>query len=131
MSKQISDYLVVSDMDGTLLRAGIGLPQQNVDAVRAFSEAGGHFTVATGRHKDSARRYLDRVQPSSATGHSSTTTRVAAPSASAACPMPWGWNWCGPPAPPSPIWGRKSCAQIQFMSQKITTLPIDIPAQID
>ncbi len=62
MSKQISDYLVVSDMDGTLLRAGIGLPQQNVDAVRAFSEAGGHFTVATGRHKDSARRYLDRIQ---------------------------------------------------------------------
>ena len=50
MSKQISDFLVVSDMDGTLLRAGIGLPQQNVDAVRAFSEAGGHFTVATGRH---------------------------------------------------------------------------------
>ena len=61
MSKQICDFLVVSDMDGTLLRAGIGLPQQNIDAVEAFSRAGGHFTVATGRHRDSAHRYLDQL----------------------------------------------------------------------
>ena len=45
----LSDYLVVCDIDGTLLKAGEPVPQRNVDAVNAFIKRGGRFTVCTGR----------------------------------------------------------------------------------
>lgn len=45
-----SKYLIVTDLDGTLLaRGGRGIPQRNLDAVAAFTEGGGLFTAATGR----------------------------------------------------------------------------------
>lgn len=41
--------LVVSDMDGTLLREDKTVSERTLTAIRRFEEAGGRFTVATGR----------------------------------------------------------------------------------
>ncbi|MBE6595602.1 MAG: HAD family phosphatase [Ruminococcaceae bacterium] len=43
-----SDYLIVSDLDGTFLGNGKLVPR-NVEALRRFRDGGGMFTVATGR----------------------------------------------------------------------------------
>ncbi|MDO4565739.1 MAG: HAD hydrolase family protein [Oscillospiraceae bacterium] len=58
MAENIKQMLVVSDIDGTLLRAGCGIPLENMDAVERFVERGGRFTVATGRMEQSVRGYL-------------------------------------------------------------------------
>ena len=58
---QLSDMLVVSDMDGTLLQANYGVPRENIEAIERFIEAGGRFTVCTGRSVDSVRRYVDWI----------------------------------------------------------------------
>ena len=58
MAENIKELLVVSDIDGTLLRAGCGVPRQNMDAVERFVARGGRFTVATGRLVLSVRNYL-------------------------------------------------------------------------
>ena len=45
-----SEYLIVTDLDGTFLARGSrGIPQKNLDAVARFTEGGGLFTTATGR----------------------------------------------------------------------------------
>lgn len=51
----ISRLLVVSDMDGTALIASKGVPEQNIEAVRRFTEKGGHFTFASGRSLQTLR----------------------------------------------------------------------------
>lgn len=45
---RFSDYLIVSDLDGTFLGDG-KLVSRNVEALRRFQADGGMFTVATGR----------------------------------------------------------------------------------
>ncbi|MCI8624239.1 MAG: HAD family phosphatase [Provencibacterium sp.] len=45
----LQDLLLCSDIDGTTLRAPEGIPPRNIEAVRRFTELGGHFTFATGR----------------------------------------------------------------------------------
>lgn len=47
--REDSRILVVSDMDGTALIASKGTPEQNIEAVRRFTERGGYFTFASGR----------------------------------------------------------------------------------
>ncbi len=44
-----SDILLLADFDRTLTDANSRIPVRNVEAIRAFTEAGGAFTVATGR----------------------------------------------------------------------------------
>lgn len=61
MADKISDLLVVSDVDGTLLQAGYGIPKENIDAVERFVARGGRFTVCTGRSVVSIRRYIDWI----------------------------------------------------------------------
>ena len=56
---KLTDLLVVSDLDGTLLQAGYGIPKNNIEAVERFVAKGGRFTVCTGRSKESVRRYID------------------------------------------------------------------------
>jgi len=56
---KLTDLLVVSDLDGTLLQAGYGIPKNNIEAVERFVKKGGKFTVCTGRSKESVRRYID------------------------------------------------------------------------
>lgn len=62
MIKHISDILVVSDLDNTLLTAKGGIPQFNIDMIKAFQQTGGRFTVATGRSVESVERYLHQMK---------------------------------------------------------------------
>lgn len=43
-----SKYLLITDLDGTLLH-GSEVPPRNVEAIRRFIERGGKFTIASGR----------------------------------------------------------------------------------
>lgn len=61
MSKKFDGYLLVSDMDGTLLDTKSEISQKNIEAIKYFVENGGVFTIATGRMRDSVRRYLDNL----------------------------------------------------------------------
>lgn len=61
MARKLSELLVVSDVDGTLLQAGYGIPKENLEGVERFVNNGGRFTVATGRSVDSVRRYVDWI----------------------------------------------------------------------
>lgn len=51
-------YLLVSDLDHTLVEKG-QVCQRSLDAIKYFTENGGKFTVATGRHWLTAERYYD------------------------------------------------------------------------
>lgn len=64
MSKKLpyEGYLLVSDMDGTLITKDFEMPVRNIQAVRAFMEGGGRFAFATGRTHSSAGVFLDRVE---------------------------------------------------------------------
>lgn len=54
--------LVVSDMDGTLLRDDKTISTRTVQAVRAFEAAGGSFTIATGRGVAAMARYIEQLR---------------------------------------------------------------------
>ncbi len=57
MAKELSDILVVADMDGTLLDDNMNIPQCNIENIRLFTAMGGRFTVGTGRIPESVERY--------------------------------------------------------------------------
>ncbi len=57
----LTDMLVVSDVDGTLLQASYGVPKENIDAIERFVASGGRFTVCTGRSVNSVRRYTEWI----------------------------------------------------------------------
>lgn len=59
MKRNISDFIIVSDLDGTLLTSDYKTSQRNLDAVARFKQNGGRFTLATGRSIDSARAYVN------------------------------------------------------------------------
>ena len=61
MIERLSDILIVSDIDGTLLREKDGLSEKNRKAILDFTAKGGHFTVATGRAIDVTRNLLDEL----------------------------------------------------------------------
>lgn len=48
--------LLVSDLDGTLVSAGM-IPEKNLEAVRYFIKEGGRFALATGRSIEAARPF--------------------------------------------------------------------------
>ena len=62
MTNRLSEILVVSDVDGTLLQAGFGIPKENIDTIERFSNLGGHFTLATGRGIASVGKYVDFIE---------------------------------------------------------------------
>ena len=45
----LSDYLLISDIDGTLVNTKKEIPPRNIEAIAHFREMGGRFTIATGR----------------------------------------------------------------------------------
>ncbi len=53
--------LLVSDLDGTLITDTFEMPSRNSEAARAFMAGGGLFAFATGRTRDSAGAFRDRV----------------------------------------------------------------------
>lgn len=51
--------LVVSDMDGTLLRDDKTISPRTEQAIRRYEAAGGHFSFASGRGVEASARYYD------------------------------------------------------------------------
>lgn len=61
MIESLSDILIITDVDGTLLRAEAGISSENLEAIKRFTDKGGHFTVSTGRAIDVARDLLEKI----------------------------------------------------------------------
>ncbi len=58
MKKKYQSYLLITDMDGTLLNSQKEISRENLDAIWDFVNGGGKFGVATGRSPGSAKRWL-------------------------------------------------------------------------
>lgn len=54
-------YTIVTDMDGTLLNSKGKLSDENIKAIKEFTDNGGRFTVATGRMLPSVARFIDML----------------------------------------------------------------------
>lgn len=54
--------LVVSDMDGTLLRDDKTISARTIRAIQRFEEAGGRFSIATGRGVQAMERYIEQLR---------------------------------------------------------------------
>lgn len=61
MSNKFSGYMLVSDMDATLLTNKHKISDKNREAVDYFTSQGGLFTVATGRMNKGVREYMDKL----------------------------------------------------------------------
>ncbi len=56
--KPLSDWLIASDIDGTLNNKLRRLPKRNEEAIKRFIEKGGHFTLASGRNPQSMEKHF-------------------------------------------------------------------------
>lgn len=54
--------LIVTDIDGTLVDGNQQISATNKEAIRRFQEAGGMFSLATGRVEDAALHYVEQLQ---------------------------------------------------------------------
>ncbi len=61
MIENLSDILIITDVDGTLLREKTGISKGNLAAIKRFTDKGGNFTVSTGRAIDVARDLLKDI----------------------------------------------------------------------
>lgn len=61
-SISMEGILIASDLDGTLLRDDKTISETDIAAIRRFREAGGTFTVATGRSIPTVTPYLEALQ---------------------------------------------------------------------
>ena len=61
MKKRFDGWLLVSDMDATLLRSDHSISEKNKRAIDYFTQNGGLFTVATGRMVPAVRAYMPRL----------------------------------------------------------------------
>lgn len=61
MEKTFENWLVVSDIDGTLNNKIRKLPKRNYDAIKEFTDRGGNFTLASGRLQSSLERNYNRI----------------------------------------------------------------------
>ncbi len=53
--------LLACDMDGTLLDSKRKIPEKNLEALERFTEGGGLFSLATGRHPNAIEVYVDQL----------------------------------------------------------------------
>jgi len=61
--KDIFDgYVIVSDLDGTLLNNDKNISKENLEAINYFTENGGKFSVATGRVIEATEGYLSNIK---------------------------------------------------------------------
>lgn len=58
---KFTGYLIVSDLDGTLLNDEHKVSEKNAEAIRYFIKNGGRFTVATGRIREEVIPFLDEL----------------------------------------------------------------------
>lgn len=56
-----SNILIATDLDGTLYENQNNIPRENLDAIRYFTENGGHFAIATGRGIEAARVVAEKL----------------------------------------------------------------------
>ncbi len=63
MEKTFENWLVVSDIDGTLNNKIRKLPKRNYNAIKKFTDLGGNFTLASGRLQSSLERNYNRITP--------------------------------------------------------------------
>lgn len=60
--KNLSNWLIASDIDGTINNKARKLVQRNYDAIHRFvDDFGGNFTLASGRSPDSMRKHFKRL----------------------------------------------------------------------
>lgn len=57
----LSDLLLLSDVDGTLADTPAPIPERNKKAIRRFTDAGGHFALATGRAPSSTAPFVRQL----------------------------------------------------------------------
>lgn len=62
MEKIFEGYLLVSDMDGTLLNSEKKISKENLNAIEYFVKEGGTFTVATGRMLQSVELFIEELK---------------------------------------------------------------------
>jgi Cof subfamily protein (haloacid dehalogenase superfamily) len=58
--KKISDYMLISDVDGTLVDEGV-VPERNAEAIKRFVGKGGRFGIATGRSRGTMREAVNGI----------------------------------------------------------------------
>ena len=58
--KNLSNWLIASDIDGTLNNKIRKLPKRNETAIKRFVEMGGKFTLASGRNPQSMEKHFKR-----------------------------------------------------------------------
>ena len=61
--------MIVTDLDGTLLKNDKSISQENLQAIRYFQEMGGLFSCVTGRVPHGAKAVVDILQPNAPCGH--------------------------------------------------------------
>ncbi len=61
MIKDLSKYLIITDMDGTFLPSSKKISDADKNAIRRFQEAGGKFTIATGRALQASEHFFDEI----------------------------------------------------------------------
>lgn len=61
MDTKFKGYLLISDMDGTLINSKAEISEENIAAINNFVEKGGIFSIATGRTMESAGRYIKQL----------------------------------------------------------------------
>lgn len=62
MKKKFEGYVIVSDLDGTLLDNNKNVSEENLEAINYFTQNGGKFSVATGRVVEATIEYLHNIQ---------------------------------------------------------------------
>lgn len=62
-SLPLKGFLLLSDLDGTLLLNGREVPRRDIEAIRRFKALGGLMSVATGRTELSAGRFTTLFEP--------------------------------------------------------------------
>lgn len=60
-NKSLANWLIASDIDGTLNNKLRRLPKRNELAINEFVSAGGHFTLASGRNPQSMEKHFRRL----------------------------------------------------------------------
>lgn len=58
MKKRFDGWVLISDMDDTLINSNREISKNNIEAIKKFQSLGGKFTIATGRTMESAYRYI-------------------------------------------------------------------------
>lgn len=61
MENIFKGYLLVTDMDGTLINSNKEISKANLDAIKYFVDRGGKFTIASGRMVPSVREFVDKL----------------------------------------------------------------------